>query len=87
MAARALGHSPNTEALASLIVALDDPDAAVRRIAAEALSRAFGQTVTDGAIDPAQREALRRWWKDRRFADLASSVLSSTGRSHAGHRH
>lgn len=77
VAVRGLGQSTSLEALASLIVALDDPDASVRRAAAEALSRSSGQSVVpseaDGTIDPAQRDALRRWWKDRRFADLASA--------------
>jgi HEAT repeat protein len=78
VAVRALGQSASTEALSALIVALDDPVVSVRRVAAEALSRASGQSVAaseaDGTIDPAQRDALRRWWKDRRFADLASGA-------------
>jgi HEAT repeat protein len=73
VAVRALGHAPNTEALASLIVALDDPAPSVRRVAAEAVSRALGRSVTPDGIDAGEREALRRWWKDRRLADLASN--------------
>jgi HEAT repeat protein len=79
VAVRALGQSTSTEALSALIVALDDPAVSVRRVAAEALSRASGQSVVpseeDGTIEPAERDALRRWWKDRRFADLAASAV------------
>jgi HEAT repeat protein len=76
VAISAVGTTPSMGLLASLIVALGDPDVHVRRAAAGALSRATGRTVapsgTDAMMDGEQVEALKRWWKDKRFSDLAS---------------
>jgi HEAT repeat protein len=75
VAVGAAGRTTDTDLVPSLIVALGDPDADVRRAAAEAVSRLTGQTVapsvTDASIDREELERLKRWWKDKRFTDLA----------------
>ena len=81
-AARAAARIRSTRAVGSLIVALDDPDAGMRRSSAEALQSIVGGEVeVDDEPDAEQRRRrqaeLKRWWKERRFAELATSTQGS----------
>lgn len=61
-------------AVFALILALDDPDAEVRRAAEQALAAITGDPIDldeSGAGREAKIEELKRWWKERRFQELA----------------
>ncbi len=77
-AIRSAARVKTTEVLASLIVALTDPDAEVRTAAADAVSRITGRRLSckqpDGGVDPGEIEDLKRWWRERRFAELVRFV-------------
>jgi HEAT repeat protein len=77
-AIRSAARVSGTDVLASLIVALSDPDADVRTAAVEAVSGITGRRLTPkgpaGAVDPNEIEDLKRWWRERRFAELVRSV-------------
>jgi HEAT repeat protein len=76
-AIRSASRVRTTDVLASLIVALRDPDAGVRAAAVDAVSSIRGRRLSykeAGAVDPGEIEELKRWWRERRFAELAGSV-------------
>jgi hypothetical protein len=72
-----------TDVVVSLIVALRDPDPNVRRAAAHAVSRITGRHVspneTDATIDIREIMALKQWWKEARFSELALASGSDAG--------
>jgi HEAT repeat protein len=75
LAAKVAGRMDRMELVATLIVALRDPDADVRRAAAEAVSRVTGRTIIlrepESTIGRAEFDTLKRWWRDKRYTDLA----------------
>lgn len=72
--ARAAARAGTTDVVSSLIVALGDPAADVRAAAAEAASLVTGCPVTlsgaGGRVPAEQLDELKRWWKDKRAAEL-----------------
>jgi HEAT repeat protein len=76
-AVRSAARVRTTDVLASLIVALTDPDAEVRAAAVDAVSDITGRRLTQkgpgGVVDPREIEDLKRWWRERRFAELVRS--------------
>jgi HEAT repeat protein len=77
-AVRSAARVGTTEVLGSLIVALTDSDAEVRAAAVDAVNGMTGRRLSserpDGHLDPAEIEDLKRWWRDRRFAELVRFV-------------
>ena len=77
-AVRSAARVGTTEVVASLIVALTDPDAEVRAAAAEGLSAMTGRGLScagpERTVDPGELEDLKRWWREKRFAELVGSV-------------
>lgn len=78
-AARSAARVGTTDVVASLIVALTDPDEAVRAAAAEGLSSVTGRRLCTvgpaGVVDAQEIEALKRWWRERRFAEVLRSLV------------
>jgi HEAT repeat protein len=80
VAVSAAARTRSMDVVLSLIVALEDPVAEVRRAAAEALSRLTGRCIETSDVDAMVAtvaredvEDLKRWWKDKRFRDLSGS--------------
>jgi hypothetical protein len=85
-AVRSAARVGTTDVLASLIVTLTDPDTEVRAAAAEAVSSITGRRLScngrnraEGGVDPGEVDAgeiedLKRWWRERRFAELLRFV-------------
>jgi HEAT repeat protein len=77
-AVRSAARVRTTDVLASLIVALTDPDAEVRAAAVDAVSAITGRSLTssgpEAGVDLAEIEDLKRWWRERRLAELVRSV-------------
>lgn len=77
-AVRSAARVRTTDVLASLIVALTDPDADVRSAAADAVSGITGRPLSrkgpEGGVDPGEIEDLKRWWKEKRCAELVGLV-------------
>ena len=63
-----------TDVLASLIVALSDPDPEVRAASVDAVSAITGRRLSipapGGGVDPGEIEELKRWWREKRLAEL-----------------
>lgn len=78
-AAGAAAEIGATGTVFSLILALDDPARRVRAAAARAIEVITGRPVEpEQGGDPARRqqqiEQLKQWWKEERFAELASEA-------------
>jgi hypothetical protein len=77
-AARSAARVATTDVVASLIVALTDPDAEVRAAAAEAVGRISGRPLScagpGGVVDERDIEDVKRWWRNRRLAELVRCV-------------
>jgi hypothetical protein len=77
-AVRSAARVKTTDVLASLIVTLTDPDAEVRAAAVDAVSGITGRQLScqwpEGGVDPGEIEDLKRWWRERRLAELVRSV-------------
>jgi hypothetical protein len=60
----------------SLILALDDSDPEVRAAAALSIEEITGKVIDGDVEDPTERRALierlKTWWKEQRFAELAT---------------
>jgi hypothetical protein len=78
MAIRSAARVGTTDVLASLIVALSDPDAEVRAAAVDGVSGMTGRRLScegpGGRVDPRELEDLKRWWREQRFAELVRCV-------------
>jgi len=87
-AIRAAGGAESLDLVASLLVALRDPDANVRHAAAEAVStitgRPIGPTATDATIDATRLEELKLWWKEQRRAELEAPGNAERARGSKG---
>ncbi len=78
-AAAAASRSRASGVVFSLILALDDPDPDVRAASLLAIEEITGEAIEAGAIeDKARRrelvDALKQWWKERRFTELATQT-------------
>jgi HEAT repeat protein len=78
-AAAVAGRTRAAEVVFSLILALDDPDQAVREAARRALEAITGERIEFDVTQPSEVrqgrvEDLKRWWKQRRLAELAGSA-------------
>lgn len=83
-AAEAAVQARASAAVFSLILALDDEELEVREEAHLAIERITGQEIGfEPAGDPAARQRridqLKRWWKEMRFAQLASDHKVGAG--------
>jgi HEAT repeat protein len=78
-AVRSAALVKTTDVLASLIVTLNDPDAEVRAAAVKAVSGMTGRHLScegpGGGVDAREMEDLKRWWREKRFAELVSVNL------------
>lgn len=79
--ARAAVRVGTTDVVASLIVALADPDADVRAAAAEAVTRVTGCHVAPptASVDAEEIDAVKRWWREKRSAELLRSMRQGVG--------
>jgi len=79
-AATAAARAGDRTSVFSLILALEDPEPAVRRMAADAIEIITGTSVDADAGSEAeshrQVDRLKRWWKAQRFEDLAVGTMA-----------
>jgi HEAT repeat protein len=84
-AAAAAARSRASGVVFSLILALDDPDSDVRAASLLAIEEITGEAIEAGAVEDATRrreliEGLKQWWKERRFAELATQTETEVAR-------
>jgi len=78
-AAAAAARSRASGVVFSLILALDDPDADVRAASLLAIEEITGEAIDPAAVEDSKRRRklvadLKQWWKERRFAELATQA-------------